>query len=300
MELRQLRYFVKVAKLSSFSEAAKELCITQSTLSQQIRQLEDELRVSLLDRNSRHVKLSDYGEQFLPYAVQTLKDADASIERIKDVQNLEVGTLTIGSTYTFAPLLRQTVKDYLRKFPGIKLNIIFSSMEEIMRKLENQEIDLALSYRSPEHYESVESHILFNSELCVIASKSNPIAKLSSIRLTELEKYPMALPAKGLQARYTFDSLLFGQNYKFDIRLELNDLGFLLNLVADSSLVTVLSDATINNFDSLTTIPIDNPGCNMEGCYHLLKGSYHKKSSREFMKMLTENNSFNLAMKVFE
>lgn len=61
MEFRQLRYFVKVAQLCSFSEASKALFISQSTLSQQIKQLEDELGVELLVRDSRHVALSDYG-----------------------------------------------------------------------------------------------------------------------------------------------------------------------------------------------------------------------------------------------
>lgn len=62
MEFRQLRYFVKVAELRSFSEASKALFISQSTLSQQIKQLEEELGVELLVRDSRHVSMSDYGE----------------------------------------------------------------------------------------------------------------------------------------------------------------------------------------------------------------------------------------------
>lgn len=66
MEFRQLRYFVKVAELRSFSEASKALFISQSTLSQQIKQLEEELGVELLVRDSRHVSMSDYGEQYLP------------------------------------------------------------------------------------------------------------------------------------------------------------------------------------------------------------------------------------------
>lgn len=111
MEFRQLRYFVKVAQLCSFSEASKALFISQSTLSQQIKQLEDELGVELLVRDSRHVALSDYGEQYLPYAKQVLKDVDASAERMKDVRELNIGTLNVGATYTFCPLLADTVRD---------------------------------------------------------------------------------------------------------------------------------------------------------------------------------------------
>ena len=76
MELRQLKYFVEVGRLGSFSLASKSLFITQSTISQQIRKLEEELGVELLTRDTRHVTLSDYGEQFLPCAVQVLEDME--------------------------------------------------------------------------------------------------------------------------------------------------------------------------------------------------------------------------------
>ncbi len=75
MELRQLRYFIKVAERLNVSEAAKDLCITQSTLSQQIRQLENELGVQLFDRTSRGVELTEIGIEMLPYAAKTVQDA---------------------------------------------------------------------------------------------------------------------------------------------------------------------------------------------------------------------------------
>ena len=117
MELRQLKYFVEVGRLGSFSLASKSLFITQSTISQQIQKLEEELGVELLTRDTRHVTLSDYGEQFFPCAVQVLEEARAGAERIQDVKALQVGTLSVGATYSFGPLLKQTVLDFYRKYP---------------------------------------------------------------------------------------------------------------------------------------------------------------------------------------
>ena len=112
MEFRQLRYFVKVAELRSFSEASKALFISQSTLSQQIKQLEEELGVELLVRDSRHVSMSDYGEQYLPYAKQVLKDVDTSTERMNDVRQLKIGTLNVGANaLIFADLIPEGTKD---------------------------------------------------------------------------------------------------------------------------------------------------------------------------------------------
>lgn len=296
MEFRQLRYFVKVAELRSFSEASKALFISQSTLSQQIKQLEEELGVELLVRDSRHVSMSDYGEQYLPYAKQVLKDVDTSAERMNDVRQLKIGTLNVGATYTFCPLLADTVRDYMKKYPGIKLKIYCRSMENLMEMLEHGQLDVALSYKPLQSYDDIDSHILFNSNLCVIAGKDNPVAKKGRIRLAELENLPLVLPAKGLQARNAFDSLLYGQNFKFDVRLEINDLSMLLDMVSRTNLVTLLSGATIHSNKDFVAISLDHPHSEMQGSFHLLKGTYCKNATKEFLKMLVENNSFLMAM----
>lgn len=296
MEFRQLRYFVKVAELRSFSEASKALFISQSTLSQQIKQLEEELGVELLVRDSRHVSMSDYGEQYLPYAKQVLKDVDTSTERMNDVRQLKIGTLNVGATYTFCPLLADTVRDYMKKYPGIKLKIYCRSMENLMEMLEHGQLDVALSYKPLQSYDDIDSHILFNSNLCVIAGKDNPVAKKERIRLAELENLPLVLPAKGLQARNAFDNLLYGQNFKFDVRLEINDLSMLLDMVSRTDLVTLLSGATIHSNKDFVAISLDHPHSEMQGSFHLLKGTYCKNATKEFLKMLVENNSFLMAM----
>ena len=91
MELRQLRYFASVAETKSFSEASRVLNVTQSTLSQQIKQLEDELGVTLFERSSHHVGLTDVGEVFLPEAKQTLRSAEVCIERMNDIRDMKAG-----------------------------------------------------------------------------------------------------------------------------------------------------------------------------------------------------------------
>ena len=101
MELRQLRYFVNVAETNSFSVASRMLNITQSTLSQQIKQLENELGVILFERSSHHVCLTDVGEAFLPEARHTLHAADICIERMNDIRGLKAGCLHICLLYTF-------------------------------------------------------------------------------------------------------------------------------------------------------------------------------------------------------
>ena len=296
MELRQIRYFLQIAETSSFSEASRQLCVSQSTVSQQIKQLEDELGAELFVRDSHSVKLSDYGIQFLPYAKNIAEDVRSGVARIKDVAGLSVGTINIGATYTFCPLLGKTIEEFMKEHKGISIKLTCASMEELMQMLEDGELDTVLSYRPSRHFDNIESHILFNSNLCVTARRYHPLAGKDKVRLVDLEKFPMALPSIGLQARNEFDRLLFGQNYRFDVRLEVNDLNMLLDLVSRTDMITFLSAATVKDNPEFCTIDIDHNETEMVGSYHLLKGQYIKVATRAFLKSLIENNAFMISM----
>ena len=294
MELRQLKYFVEVGRLGSFSLASKSLFITQSTISQQIRKLEEELGVELLTRDTRHVTFSDYGEQFYPCAVQVLEEAKAGAERIQDVKDLKVGRLSVGATYSFGPLLKQTVLDYYRLYPHIRLDLVITSKEDLRQKLLDRELDVALTYKSPLGGEHIESHLLFQSRLCLIGRIGELKGVGETVSVQDLARFPLALPSMGLQARDTLEDVLFAQNVNLDIRLEINSVRSLLDLVGSSPLVTILSEEAIHQVTGFEAVPIDHPDGRMDGCYHYLKGTYHKTAAQKFVELLRENNSFRL------
>ena len=268
----------------NFSEASRQLHITQSTLSQQIRQLEAELGVELFIRDSHHVRLTDIGEAFLPEARRTISAAETCYSRIQDVKGLEVGELNIGSTYTFLPLLKETVLDFYKTHPKIKINLYCHSMETLMKMVNEEKIDVALSYKPNESYPGIDSHILFDNRLVVAVSETNPIAKKSSIRLPELEGLPLAMPAKGLQARNCFDRLVCGQDYRFNVKLR------------ESNMATVISHATVARVPGLKALTLDTQGTSMEGAFNVRKGAYMKLATKEFLRLLCENKSYSMAL----
>lgn len=297
MELRQLKYFVCVAEHMNFSEASRRLHITQSTLSQQIKQLENELGVDLLIRDSHHVSLTDNGQAFLPQARKTLSAANDCMDRIRDIQNLNTGELNIGSTYSFLPLLKETVLQFIRHYPGVKLNIFQGSMETLMDMLAEEKIDIALSYKSNDIRPEISTHILFDNQLAVVVSDKHPLAQHDSIRLSDLERYPFAMPAKGLQARNTFDEILKNTDYRLNIRLEINEVNVLLDIVrASESLVTVVSRAAVIRTPGIKTLTLDQSGTQMEGSFHILRDTYTKRATKVFLRMLCENRSYGLAL----
>lgn len=288
MELRQLKYFVRVAETLSFSEAAKILNITQSTLSQQIKQLEGELGTALFIRSSHSVSLTECGSEMLPYAMQTLNSAELCMTRIADINDMAAGTLNIGVTYSFSPILTETLLAFRRVYPGVKLNIFYKPMAEVMDMLKARSIDFALAFKPTHAIEGVESHILFQNYLAAIVSESHPLAAETRVSLHDLERYNLALPAKGLQARNAFDQVSAGL-HDLKIKVELNEVNILLKIIRQSSLVSVLAEATIHNETGVKAIPLDFPDNEMAGCVHTLKDSYRKRSMQEFVKMLSES-----------
>ena len=114
MELRCLKAFVTAAKRLNFSEAAKEMCVTQSTFSQTIKQLEEELGTVLFYRTSHKVSLTKAGEELLPFAVTTIDSADNCSRRMNDLRELKCGSLNIGVTHSFNMVMHETLKDYMK------------------------------------------------------------------------------------------------------------------------------------------------------------------------------------------
>ena len=291
MELRQLKYFVKVAELLSFSKAAKELYITQSTLSQQIKQLEDELDMALFFRNNHKVTLTEAGETFLEGAKKTLAEADDNKAKIMDLALGHRGVLNIGVTYSFGSNLTETVLAFKKEFPDVQLNICYRNVMELMELVSDGELDFALSFRSSEKYESVESHILFDNKLCIVVREDHPLTRKSIVRLADLEDYEVILPSIGLQARNAFDTIIAERNLNQKVAIEANEVNTILNLLRKSNYITVLSETVVLEHSGLVTVEIEDAECSMEGCLHFCANRYRKPSTEEFIRLLSETKA---------
>lgn len=296
MELRQIKYFVKAAELLNFSDAARTLNVAQSTLSQQIKQLEDELHIQLFERRSHAISLTEAGQELLPFARRTVHDAEACVSRINDLNNLAAGTLNIGVTYSFSPILTETLIEFTKEYPNIKLNIFYRPMAELMEMLQARAVDFTLAFRPTARVEEIESHVLFDNHLAVIMRDGHPLAQKDKLTVSDLSKYSLALPSKGLQARNAFDNYLAAYPTALDIRIELNEVNILLEIIKHSNMVTVLAEATTYNQHGIKAIPLDVPSNEMEGCVHMLRNCYRKHSALKFIHMLRESNAVKARM----
>lgn len=291
MELRQLKYFVKSAEYLNFSVASKHLYITQSTLSQQIKQLEFELGFELFLRNSRHISLTEAGEEFLPFARKTIQDAEDGVQRLHDLQHVKAGKLRVGVTYSLSTILTEGLLEFMKVFPDIKLEVCYKTVNELLALLKERKLDFILSYKPLLDAPDVDSMPLFENALALVVSKEHPMATKKRITLQELSTLPLVLPSHDLQARMMLERLLAGKGVELSSKLELNETNILLQMVSTGSYATVLSTSAVFGNSRFRAIPIDDPANVMEASLLRLKGAYQKAAAREFVKILLDTEA---------
>ena len=144
------------------------MCVTQSTFSQTIKQLENELGSALFFRNSHEVQLTEAGMELLPFAEKTIQSAEDCLHRMEDLRGLHCGTLNIGVTHSFNMVMHETLREFIHRYPGIRLSVVYKPMAELLDRLSRRELDFVLSYRPRTSYPDIESHILFEDRLSLV------------------------------------------------------------------------------------------------------------------------------------
>lgn len=289
MELRQLKYFVAVARTLSFSEAARQLYVTQGTLSQQIMLLEDELGSLLFERTSHKVALTEPGMVLFPLAKNIIQQVEQCKLQVGDLRKALGGELNIGMTYSFSNLITDTVRAFLKTYPGVKLRIYYKTASELYQMMVKGELDVILAFKPVVQHKDLVAETLFNFDLCAVMRKDHPLSDRKVLTLEELKNFNIALPGSGLQARKTFEKFNNIDTNGLNVRVELNDPNVIMDLVQSSNLVTILSSLAALYRPNLAAVPLEGYIGKMEGCVHWLKGAYHKKSAEAFIEMVRES-----------
>ena len=291
MELRQLKYFVMSAEYLNFSEAAKHLFITQSTLSQQIKQLEYELGFSLFLRTSRHIILTEAGEEFLPFAQKTIRDAEDGVQRLYDLQHVKAGTLRVGVTYSLSSVLTEGLLRFMKEYPGVKLEICYETVNSLLELLKARKLDFILSYKPVDEMPEIDTITLFENSLSAVVSSSHPLAQEKKLTLSDLGRYPLVLPSRELQARMMLERLMQGKNFSLVSQVELNETNILLQMVSTGNYVTVLSASAVFGNRRFKAVILDEPNNLMVASVLSLKDVYQKASAKEFINILLDTDA---------
>ena len=259
MELRHLRYFIAISELKSFTRAAEYLHISQPTLSHQIKQLETELGEPLLDRLPRRAELNAAGTVFKTYCMRMLKELDDGVQAIGDLKGLVRGTLRMALFHSYtSSLLGPVLAEFALRYPGVRVIARISPRSEMERDLLDGALDLAIAYGSGDTDHFV-SETLFNEELVLIVSDSNPLAKRASLPMRELANVGLIMLTDEFAAREYMTHFFEREKITPHIVMEMNAVATILSTVRRSTLGTVLSEGVVENNSGLRAIRLVRP-----------------------------------------
>jgi DNA-binding transcriptional LysR family regulator len=247
MELRQLRYLVALADECHFTRAAAREHVAQPALSQQIRRLETEVGLALVERTTRRVSLTGAGELLVARARHILAELDAAQAELQTLAGVQGGHLSVGALHTMGPVdLSLLLASFHRTHPAVELTVREQSSEELAEMLRDDVIDLAfLSVTERIQSRGLELHRLVTEELVVVLPTQHPLAAREGISLGELAGDSFISFRTGSRLRELLDSGAGTAGFEPRITLESNESRRIRSLVSSGLGVAILprSDA---------------------------------------------------------
>jgi DNA-binding transcriptional LysR family regulator len=185
--LRQLRVFIEVARLQSFSRAADEIGLTQSAVSRCVRELEAEIGVRLVDRTTREVQLTDIGANLIASVPRLLTDLDDALREIREIGEQRRGRVVVAASPTVAcRLMPEVVAECGRQFPYVTLGLRDDVQSDIVRKIRLGEVDFGVII-GPFSAEDLETEKLTTDSFCVVVRSDHAFATLEQVPWRELD-----------------------------------------------------------------------------------------------------------------
>jgi len=195
VELRHLRYFVAVAEQLHFRHAAEIVHVAQPALSQQIRQLEKELGVTLLERSRHQVRLTPAGKAFYESALGVLRQADQAAARARKVDSGDAGTIRIGFVSTAAiRVLPDGVKRLQKQVPAAEVDLSELAAGEQIDGLYREQLDIGFVHAKLSR-DVLGTRIVARDRLIAAVPDSSPLARCRRVDLRDLASWPAIMPA---------------------------------------------------------------------------------------------------------
>jgi LysR family cyn operon transcriptional activator len=259
MELRHLRYFVALAECLSFTRAAERVHVTKSTLSHQIRQLEDELGHPLFDRIGKRVMLTEAGETFLGYASRALREVDQGLSDLTHAGDQLSGEVRVGATGTFnIGFVPECMAIFLKRNPTVKVTVDELAGDVIAERLIDMSLDVGIAYQ-PADPTRLWFEPLYTEEMVLVVSPRHPLAQRKRVRMVELHRQSLVLLPRSFTTRTMLDECFRSCGIEPVVAAEMNTIAPMIGLVGRTQLATIVSSQAVHPRDDVCAIPIESP-----------------------------------------
>lgn len=219
--LRQLRIFDAVARHLSYTRAAVEMCLTQPAVSMQIKQLEDNLGISLLEQAGKRIFLTEAGKEFHHYSLsvtQNLADAESALEELKGIRRGKLNISVVSTAKYFAPYLLAV---FSKRYIGVKVNLEVTNREVLLAHLAANDRDMVIMGVPPRQQDFVAEPFMENP-LVVIAPYDHPLTRERDIPLQRLQQETFLIREPGSGTRIAMERFFSEQNIHVVTGMEMN------------------------------------------------------------------------------
>jgi DNA-binding transcriptional LysR family regulator len=289
MEIRQLRAFIAIAELGTFTAGALRVHVTQAAISMQIRQLENELGAKLFIRAPRKVMLTEAGEQLLHRARHILRDHDAAIDEIAELAGAERGRLRIGSASAMVTtdVLPKLLKEMRRQHKGAEVTVVSGTSEALVQQILGGELDVAF-VSLPVEARGITTERLSQDQLVAVASPRHRLAKQRTISAYTLAGEKLILGERGGNTRRLIDQFFAQQGVALHVSMELSRQAAIRRMVEEDMGVGIVPLQTVSEAvdkGRLVRWWIEGAQINWELGIARLTGGYESPITQTFIKL---------------
>ena len=259
MDIENLETFIEVAETRSFSRSAKALCLTQPAVSKRIASLESALSTKLFDRIGRTVHLTEAGRILLPSAKQIRSELSRIEDVICNIGNTVTGRLSLSTTEFIATCqLPSILRDYREAYPDVKIDLQFSSAEELLTGVEEHLYDLALCPLTPSMKQKIGPRVnctdVWTNKLAIATANNDALMSATDLTIDQLVESPAILPPQKTFIRNMIDAEFNSRDLHTNVALEASDYSTIRSMAAAGLGWTCLPDFQIDS--SLTALDV--------------------------------------------
>ena len=259
MTLTQLRYVAKVAECGSITEAARQLYISQPSLSSAVRELEAELGIQLFDRSQKQLALTPEGAVFLNRVELALRNIQDAVLEVNDYKQLQKGTIKIGVPPMMgAYLFPRIFSSFQRRYSHLDIFMHEEASMSIREQLERDELDFGVIILSGASNRLQLLPMSKNQIVCCVP-ESSPLAKKKAITMDDVADTKIVMLKEGSFLRQTILGRMKAEGITPNIVLESNQINTLKGLVSNGVGITFLLDMVADETPGLKTLPLADP-----------------------------------------
>jgi LysR family transcriptional regulator, carnitine catabolism transcriptional activator len=290
--LRQLRVFVAVAEAGSFTRAGDTLELPQSSVSTQLRELEDALGLRLFDRHTRMLRLTEAGQEILPLARKTIADLDSVIGSSEQLRTLGRGRVSIAASSVQAALVMpRLMRIFTEQNPGVRVEVFDVSQHEVLDMVQGGGVDFGLG-TAFDGMPELTYRPLWNEAFFAIVPAGHPFAARRELSWKDLSNAPLIGPRPGNPVRQVLDHALAREGISLTWRYEASLPLTIVGMVEGGMGVGVMTDSMRRVVDALglQLRPINRPSVRREVVMVLRVGSSLSPAAEKFAQLLSQES----------